>query len=62
MGVIGHESPSVAGDPAFGQKKRKTLDQIVAIRNCLQPSKRYKENSNSKEINIEAMSPSSHGI
>ena len=31
MGVIGHESPSVAGDPAFGQKKRKTLDQIVAI-------------------------------
>ena len=53
MGVIGHESLSVAGDPAFGQKKRKTLDQIVAIRNCLQPSKRYKENSNSIIINIE---------
>ena len=31
MGVIGHESPSVAGDPALGQKKRKTLDQIIAI-------------------------------
>ena len=27
MGVIGHESPG--GDPALGQKKRKTLDQIV---------------------------------
>ena len=23
MGVIGHESPGVAGDPALGQKKRK---------------------------------------
>ena len=31
MGVIGHESPGVAGDPALGQKKRKALDQIVAI-------------------------------
>ena len=31
MGVIGHESPGVTGDPAFGQKKRKTLDRIVAI-------------------------------
>ena len=31
MGVIGHESPGVAGDPAFEKKKRKTLDQIVAI-------------------------------
>ena len=31
MGVVGHESPGVAGDPALGQKKRKTLDQIVAI-------------------------------
>ena len=53
MGVIGHESPSVAGDPALGQKKRKTLDQIVAIRNCLQPPKRYKKNSDLIEINIE---------
>ena len=31
MGVIGHESHGVARDPAPGQQKRKTLDQIVAI-------------------------------
>jgi hypothetical protein len=30
-GVIGHESPIVTGDPAHEQKKRKTLDQIIAI-------------------------------
>ena len=31
MGVIGHESHGVARDPAPGQQKRKTLDQIVSI-------------------------------
>jgi len=31
MGVIGHKGPSVAGDSGFGQKKRKSFDQVITI-------------------------------
>ena len=31
MGVIGHKGPGVAGDSGFGQKKRKSFDQVITI-------------------------------